>query len=419
MSQKKSIAIVATLDTKGQEAEYLRKQIAAQGIHVILIDSGVLGAPAVEATITREAVAKAANTTIDNLKKQNKKGVAITKQSEGLRNIVQQLFIEEKIDGIIGIGGGQGTSICTTAMRALPIGFPKLMLSTIASGHFRFGPYVGTKDVCMMFSVTDIAGLNAISLPILDNAANAIWGMVSRKQPAPIHQDMIAVSMLGITTPCIMQVKDKLERVGYDVVAFHASGAGGAAMEELIEKGEFIAVLDINMHELINDLYGGLAGTPGRLTAITCTEIPAVVSVGGIDALAFESLDKAPKELRNRPHATHNAQIIHIRPSPEQMAKTAQVMAERLNRALGPTVVTIPLKGFSDYNREGGELWDPEGNKAFIETLKAQLRPEIPIVQIDAHINEPVFAEVNATCLSGLLQGQSPLDVATHVTKDD
>lgn len=189
-------------------------------------------------------------------------------------------------------------------------------------------------------------------------------------------------------------------------------------MEELIEAGKFIAVLDINTHELINDLYGGLAGTPDRLTAITRTKTPAVVSVGGIDVLAFESLEKAPKELQNRPYVIHNAQITHIRPSPEQMIRAAQVMAERLNHALGPTLVTIPLRGFSEYNRPGQKLWEPEGNKAFIETLKARLRPEIPVIQVDAHINEPLFAEVNVACLSYILNGHAPVDVAAHITQE-
>ncbi len=418
MSKRKSVAIVATLDTKGKEAEYIRNKIAAQGIDTILIDSGVLGVPAVEATVSREEVAKAAGVTIDELKKQNKKSAAIAKQAEGLRSIVQKLFGEGKLDGIIGIGGGQGTSICTTAMQALPIGFPKLMLSTVASGRFRFGPYVGTKDICMMFSVADIAGLNAISLPIFDNAANAIAGMVLRKQTKTTKKTAIALTMLGITTPCCMQIKAGMEVAGYEVVAFHASGTGGAAMEELIEAGKFVGVIDISTHELINQLYGGLTGAPHRLEALTKTNTPAVISVGGIDVLAFESLAKAPEELRGRPTVIHNAQIVHIRPKPEQMIKVAQVMAERLNRALGPTMVTIPMKGFSEYNKEGSELWDPEGNEVFVATLQAELSPRIPIIQVDAHINDALFAEVSTTCLSAMLHGQQPTDIATHISRD-
>lgn len=415
MSKPKIVAVVATLDTKRQEAEFIRDKITAKGIDAILIDSGILGVPAVKADITRDEVAQAAGVTIEELKQQGEKSVAIAKQAEGLRNVVQTLFTEGKLDGIIGIGGGQGTAICTMAMQALPTGTPKLMLSTIASGRFRFGPYVGTKDICMMFSVTDIAGINAINRPILDNAANAIAGMVLYKQQeTSTPKATIAITMLGVTTPCVMQIKTRLEAAGYEVAAFHASGPGGAAMEELIEAGEIVAVLDLNTHELINHLYGGLAGTPNRLKAIARTAIPAVISVGGIDILAFESLDRAPKRYHNRPFIAHSPQITHIRASPDEMIEVAQVMVKRLNSALGPTIVTIPLKGFSEYNQEGRELWGPEGNNAFIETLQSGLRPEVPIMRVDAHINEPLFAEVNATCLTQLIQGQSPVDVATQ-----
>ncbi|HHJ06501.1 MAG TPA: UPF0261 family protein [Anaerolineae bacterium] len=415
MSKPKTVVVVATLDTKGKEAEFIKDKIAAQGIDTILIDSGILGSPTVKATISRNAVAQAAGVTTQALKEQGQKSVAIAKQSEGLSNIVKALLVENKLDGIIGIGGGQGTSICTTAMQALPVGLPKLMLSTVASGRFRFGPYVGDKDICMMFSVTDIAGLNAISRPILDNAANAIAGMVLHKRPnPPAEKPAIAITMLGITTPCVMRIKASLETMGYDVVAFHASGSGGAAMEELIEAGKFVAVLDLSTHELINHLNGGLAGTPGRLEAITRTSIPAVISVGGIDVLAFESNEKTPKKYLNRPFAAHNAQIIHVRPSPKEMSQAAQVMVNRLNKALGPTLVTLPLKGFSDLNQEGRALWGAAGNRALIETLQAGLRPEIPLVQVDAHINDPEFADVNAACMARLIQGESPADVAAQ-----
>lgn len=414
MSKSKSIVIVATLDTKGKEAEFIRKEIASQGIHTILIDSGILGAPLVKADIPREQVAKAAGATIETLKSVDK-SVAIAKQTDGLRKLIQKLFAENKLDGMIGIGGGQGTSICTTAMQALPIGVPKLMLSTIASGYFRFGPYVGTKDICMMFSVTDIAGLHAISRPIFRNAANAIAGMVLHKQAyPPLGKNIIAATMLGITTPCIMQIKTKLEMDGYDVAIFHASGPGGSAMEELIEAGRFIAILDISTHELINDLHGSLAKSPRRLEAITQRKIPALISVGGIDILAFESLEKAPKKYHNRPYAVHNAQIVHISATPEEMKEAAQVMASRLNKALGPTLVAVPLQGFSELNRKGRKLWAPESNRAFIESLQVALRPEVPLVTVDAHINDPEFAAVSAACIAQLIEGHSPVDIAAQ-----
>lgn len=415
ITDTKTVVIAATLDTKGKEADFVRNQVAAWGLDTLLIDTGILGDPTIEADFSRVDVARAAGTTIEALVKQGQKSVAIAKQSEGLGYLFQKLFEQGSLAGVVGLGGGQGTEICTAAMRQLPTGVPKLMLSTVASGRLQFGPYVGTKDICMMFSVTDIMGINAISRPILSNAANAIAGMVWQKQPDDtVEKPAIAITMLGITTPCIIKIKNNLEALGFDVVAFHAVGSGGAAMEELIEAGKFVAVIDLSTHELINQLNNGLVGTPGRLEAMTRYKIPAVISVGGIDVLAFESLEKAPKKHQKQPFIVHNAQITHIRPTPEEMNKAAQTIVERLNRALGPTLVALPLKGFSETNREGGALWNPEGNQIMLKTLQAGLRPEIPIVLVDAHINDTVFADITSKCMIDLIKGESSQIVAAR-----
>ncbi len=413
---RRTVVIVATLDTKGAEAAFVRDEIAAWGLDTVLIDPGVLGSPSVAADISREEVARAAGTTLEALLAQGKKGVAIASQTEGLCRIVQDLYAQGRLHGIVGIGGGQGTSIGTAAMRSLPIGVPKLMLSTIASGRFQFGPYVGTKDICMMHSVTDILGLNVISRPILRNAANAIAGMALRVQPAG-EQDAdarpaIAITMLGITTPCVMRIKARLEAAGYEVVPFHANGTSGPAMEKLIEEGRFQAVIDLSTHEVIDNLYGGLAGAPNRLEALTRCAIPAVVSVGGSDYLLFETLQKAPPEYQGRPHMVHNAQMTCLAPTPAEMVAAAQEMIGRLNRAQGPMIFVLPQKGFSDPNQEGRELWVPEGNRAVLAAFQAGLRPDIPIVAVDLHLNDPAFAGLVAACMEGLLQGEAPQDVA-------
>ena len=276
MTGNRAVAVVATLDTKGAEAAYVCEQIAAWGLGTILIDPGVLPEPTVEADISRQRVAQAAGTTLEALLARGEKAFAIAKQTEGLCNIVIDLHQKGQIQGIVGLGGGQGTSIATAAMRALPIGVPKLMLSTVASGLFQFGPYVGTKDICMMHSVTDVLGLNVISRPILRNAANAIAGMVLQFQiEAEATRPTIAITMLGITTPCVMRVKDSLESQGYDVVPFHANGTSGPAMEQLIEQGMFEGVIDLSTHEVIDHQNGGLAGAPNRMEALSRTEIPA------------------------------------------------------------------------------------------------------------------------------------------------
>ncbi len=419
MGKRKRVVIVATLDTKGAEAAFVRDQIAEWGLKTILVDPGILGSPLIVPDISREEVARAAGTTVESLLAQGKKGVAIATQTEGLGNIVQDLYVKGRLDGIIGLGGGQGTSIGTAAMRLLPVGIPKVMLSPIASGLFQFGPYVGTRDICMIHSVTDILGLNAISRPILRNAANAIAGMVLRSQPEPqAEQPTIAITMLGITTPCVMRVRQQVAALGYGLVPFHANGTGGSVMEELIEAGKFVGVVDLSAHEVINHLNGGLAGAPNRLETITRYKIPAVISVGGSDIIAFEAIEKAPEKYWNRPFMLYNAQITHVRPNPTEMREAARAMIEPLNRALGPTLVALPLKGFSDANQAGRELWGPAGNQAMIEEFQVGLRPQVPVILVDAHINDPEFANIVADCMLRLLKGEAPQEIAGQFSQN-
>jgi uncharacterized protein (UPF0261 family) len=410
--QTRTVVIVATLDTKGEEAAYVRDHVAAWGLDTILIDPGVLPEPTVEADVSRVQVAQAAGTTLEALLERGDKAHAIATQTEGLCRIVLELHAQGRLHGIVGLGGGQGTSIATAAMRSLPIGVPKLMLSTVASGNFQFGSYVGTKDLCMMHSITDVLGLNVISRPILRNAANAISGMAQCYEPeAESDKPAIAITMLGITTPCVMRVKATLERQGYEVVPFHANGTSGPAMEQLIEAGMFAGVIDLSTHEVIDQQHGGLAGAPNRMEVLTRVEIPAVVSVGGSDYVLFESIEKAPAKYRDRPHMVHNAQMTCFAPTPAEMVAAVREMIERLNRALGPTIVVLPARGFSRPNQAGAPLYVPEGNRAVIAEFEATLRPETPLVVPDLHINDPEFAEIVARCMEGLLRGKMPRDV--------
>jgi uncharacterized protein (UPF0261 family) len=411
----RTVVVVATLDTKGEEAAYVRNQIAAWGLETILVDPGVLGDATVYADINRAEVARAAGTTLEALLARGEKSHAIATQTEGLCKIVLELHAQGRLHGIVGLGGGQGTSIGTAAMRALPIGVPKLMLSTVASGNFQFGPYVGTKDICMMHSIIDVLGLNVISRPILRNAANAIAGMALRYEPEEEStKPAIAITMLGITTPCVMCVKVKLESLGYEVVPFHANGTSGPAMERLIEQGKFKGVIDLSTHEVIDNQHGGLAGAPNRMEALSQTEIPAVVSVGGSDYLLFESLQKAPEKYRDRQHMVHNAQMTCFAPTPDEMVAAAREMIERLNRAVGPVIVVLPRRGFSRPNQEGAPLYVPEGNQAVIEEFQATLRAGIPCILADLHLNDPPFADIIAGCMQRLLQGETPNDVAAR-----
>lgn len=412
---KRTVVIVATLDTKGEEAAYLRDHVAAWGLETILVDPGILGEAQVPADVSRYDVARAAGTTLEALLERGEKSYAIARQIDGLIAIVQDLLARGRLHGIVSIGGGQGTSIGTAAMRALPVGIPKLMLSTVASGNFQFGPYVGTKDICMMHSITDVLGLNAISRPILRNAANAIAGMALRLEPENRStRPTVAITMLGITTPCVMRVKATLEGLGYDVVPFHANGTSGPAMEQLIEQGEFVGLIDLSTHEVIDQQHGGLAGAPNRMDVLTRVALPAVVSAGGSDYLLFESVEKAPAKYRDRARVVHNKQMTCFAPTPDEMVAAAREMIERLNRALGPAIVLLPAQGFSMQNKAGLPLYVPEGNRAVIDEFCTALRPEIPVVVADLHINDPEFAAMVAASMEGLCQGQAPHAIAAR-----
>jgi uncharacterized protein (UPF0261 family) len=419
MLRKQTVVIVVTLDTRGLAAQFLQQEIESQGLDTLLIDPGILGIPAIPADINRWQVAEAAGTTLEALIASSDKQVCISKQTEGLCQIVTQLHAQGRLDGIISLGGGHGTSIGTAAMRVLPVGVPKLMLSTVATGSFQFGPYVGTKDVCMLHSVSDILDVNAISRPIMENAANAIAGMTLRRSTLTQEQALtIGITQLGMTASCVMRVKSLLEPQGYQIVPFQANGSGGPAMEDLILANKFVGVIDLSVHEIIDHLQGGIAGAPNRLEALSRSSIPAVISVGGVDHVLFESLDKAPADYKNRPFIVDDARTTIFQPTVNEMKAATRFLAEQLNRALGPTIVVVPSVGFSEINQPGREMWFPEGNQAAIHVLQEELRQEVPLIIVDTHINQPVFADLIAVCISRLLAGEQPLSIAARYQFD-
>jgi uncharacterized protein (UPF0261 family) len=400
----KSILIVATLDTKGDEVNYLKGLIEEGGHKALVMDTGILKAPPIQPDVTRVEVAQAAGTSIEELIRSKDKGKAIQAMAEGSKKIARQLYREGKILGVIGLGGAQGTEIGTSAMRALPLGFPKLMVSTIASGYAQFGTYVGTKDLLMMHSVVDILGLNVFSRTILSNAAGAMMGMVERgtKIEKP-EKRQIGITIYGTTTPGCMVAKTYLESKGFEVVAFHPNGTGGKAMEEMIEEGILNAVLDMTTHELTDELVGGLhrAG-PNRLEAAGKRGIPQVVAPGSIDFIVAGPVNSLPPKYRNRKYIAHNPSITLVRTSSGEMKAIGRIMASKLNGAKGPTIVIIPLRGFSYPNRKGEALYDEKGNQAFIQSLKENLK-EVKVTEIDAHINDPEFANEAAQTMERLL----------------
>ena len=400
-----TIAIVGTLDTKGEEIAYIKEIIRREGHNVLVIDVGTYD-PAITPDISNEEVAKVAGVSIKELRDKADEGYAQDVMSRGLTTIVKRLYQEGKIDGIIAIGGGMGTAIATTAMRALPIGFPKVMVSTskIVQAGIRW--YVGSKDITIIHSVADILGLNRVTKKVLANAAYAISGMVKAEIPIETRK-LAAATALGTTTKLLSYVRKGLEAKGYEIVVFHTVGPGGEAFEAFIEESTPNGVLDLSINELGNELFGGLARAgPTRLESAGRLGIPQVVAPGNADFINFLSPDTVPEKYRERKLHIHNPQATVMRLSENEMAKLGQVLAEKLNRSKGKVAVLIPLRGFSALDREGGVFYDPKADEAFIQALKAKLSSWIELIEVDAHINEPKFADAVISKFLELTEGR-------------
>ena len=336
------------------------------------------------------------------------KGKCMETMIRGVTAKTQELLRQGKFHGILGMGGGQGTDICASAMRSAPRGMPKLLVSTIASGKAAFGPYVGTSDIAMMHSIVDLQGLNFLTRRILANAAGAICGMVEALEETETKPRGIpvALSMLGTTTPGALRIKAVLERRGYEVVTFHQNGTGGIAMEEMIREGAFQGVLDLNLHEIGDRFVGGLHSDPlrERLEAAGEMGIPQVVAPGSINYAVWGPFASLSGELRSRKYIIHNPNMTLVRLSPEELRSVGKLTAEKINRAKGPTRVFIPLRGFSFPDRENLPHWEPGGNRAFIESLKAHLHPSVAWVELDAHINDPEFIDPLANAFLSMME---------------
>jgi uncharacterized protein (UPF0261 family) len=390
----KTIALIGTFDTKGEEFSFLRERIESAGLGTLMIDVGVLGSPAFAADISQEEVAAAANENLAALRTNKDRGRSVAAMAVGARAILGRLFEQGAIHGVASLGGSAGTTIATSAMRALPYGFPKLMVSTLASGDVK--PFVGTADICMMPSVLDIAGLNHVSRRIISNAAGAICGMVaSERAVARDAKPAIAATMFGVTTPCVTAARRALEERGYEVLVFHATGTGGQAMERLIDDGAFRAVLDITTTELADELVGGvMSAGPHRLEAAGRKGIPQLVCPGAIDMVNFGPEETVPAQFRGRNLYRHNPSVTLMRTTHEECAKIGRITAAKLNRAIGPVTVLIPLRGVSAIDKTGGPFCSQEALNAYRSALKASLSPTIRLVEVDAHINDEGFALV-------------------------
>ncbi|MGH9453285.1 MAG: Tm-1-like ATP-binding domain-containing protein, partial [Terriglobia bacterium] len=332
------------------------------------------------------------------------RGKSVSIMAAGAAVIVRRLRDAQRIHGLISLGGSAGTTIGTAAMRSLPAGFPKVMVSTLASGDTR--PYVGTKDITMVHSVVDIAGLNVLSRRIMANAAAAMAGMVKAGQTVGKEsKPLIAATMFGVTTPCVTAARHALEERGFEVLVFHATGTGGQAMENLIEDGFIAAALDITTTELADELVGGvMSAGPHRLEAAGMKAIPQVVCPGAIDMVNFGGLESVPEKYRNRLLYRHNSNVTLMRTSPEECAELGRITARKLNRAQGPVAFFMPLRGVSAIDIAGGVFDSPEADRRYWDALKAHVEPRVRLVEVDAHINDERFARQVVEALLEMLE---------------
>ncbi|PSQ49101.1 hypothetical protein BRD12_05825, partial [Halobacteriales archaeon SW_12_67_38] len=357
-----------------------------------VVDTCVMGEPGFKPDTAAAAVAEAAGTSLDALREAGDRGAAMTAMGEGAAAVATRLHEEGVLDGVLGLGGSGNTSVATAAMRALPYGVPKLMVSTMASGDVR--PYVESKDVMMLYSVADIEGLNQVSRTVIANAALAMVGMVANEPDVDVaERPTVGITMFGVTTPCAQAAREWLESEGYETIVFHATGTGGKAMEGLVEQGVIDGVLDITTTELADELVGGvLSAGPDRLEAAGRVGIPQVVSTGALDMVNFGPKDDVPTEFEDRHLHVHNPQVTLMRTTPDENAELGRILAEKLNDATGPTEVVLPLGGVSMLDVEGEDFHDPEADAALFDAIRETLDDDIELVEMEMDINDEEFA---------------------------
>ena len=398
-----TVVLAGTLDTKGHEYAYLRDRVREHGVDVLLVDVGVYP-PQIEPDISREEVAQAAGEDTQALADAGDRGQATRAMGRGAAVLLLGLHQQGRLQGVLGLGGSGGSSIVTTAMRALPVGVPKLMVSTLASGDTR--PYVGAVDVTMMYSVVDIAGINSVSARILSNAAGAIAGMVQATVPPMEHRPLVGASMFGVTTPGVTRARERLEEHGYEVLVFHATGTGGQSMENLVTGGFLAGVLDLTTTELADELVGGvLSAGPDRLQAAGAAGVPQVVSQGALDMVNFGPRETVPERFADRNLYVHNPTVTLMRTTPEECRELGRQIGRKLSAASGPTALFVPLGGVSMIAVEGQPFHDPEADEALLAGLHETLA-DVEVHELDQDVNDEQFAVAMADRLHQMIQAQ-------------
>ncbi|HEY7309763.1 MAG TPA: Tm-1-like ATP-binding domain-containing protein [Gemmataceae bacterium] len=404
-----SVLLIGTLDTKGIEFQFVRDLLRQGGVAPLVLDAGVLQPPAFAPEIAREEVYAAAGTSLEAVRRAGDRGQAIAAAAKGAAKIAVDLHAQGQLNGVLGLGGSAGTTIATSAMRALPFGVPKLMVSTLASGQVK--PFVGVRDILMLNSVVDICGLNRISRTVLTNAANAMIGMVKRSsiggQRSAVEDDkpMIAATMFGVTTPCVEAARKILEAADYEVLVFHATGTGGMTMESFVRDGLIAGVLDITTTELADELVGGvLTAGRERLTAAGLRSVPQVISVGAIDMVNFGPPETVPEKFRSRRFYQHNPNVTLMRTTPDENDELGKEIAHKASAARGPTAVLVPRKGVSALDAEGQPFWWPEADAALFQSLRDWISPHVRLIEVDLHINDAAFAETAVRTLREMME---------------
>lgn len=407
-----AVVIIGTLDTKAAEIGFARDIVTAEGIDVHVVDVGVMDAPGFDPDTTSADVAEAAGTSLEHLRDDADRGEAIEAMGDGAAAIAERLYDEGILDGILGLGGSGNTSIATTAMRALPVGVPKLVVSTIASGDIE--PYVGATDVTMMYSVADVEGLNSVSRRVIANGALAMVGMVGNETTVEqTDEPTVAITMFGVTTPCVQTAREYLEQRGYETIVFHATGTGGRAMEDLVRQGVVDGVLDVTTTEWADELVGGvLSAGPERLDAAAETGVPQVVSVGALDMVNFGPRDSVPERFDDRQFHVHNPQVTLMRTTPDENAELGKIIADKLNAATGSTALALPRGGLSMIDVEGEDFHDPDADQALFDAVRTRLDDGVEIVESNAAINDDAFAQRIAQLLDEYMRaaGVGPSD---------
>lgn len=411
-TSKKTILLIATLDTKAAEARFLKESVESQGCAVMVMNPGILAAPPYKPDVDNVELAAAAGEDLKVLLASKDKGRCIAAMMAGCAVLTRKLYDEGKIQGVVSIGGDQGTNIGTTAMRALPFGVPKFMVSTVATGRAKFGEYTKTKDIIIMHSVADIAGLNRVTRSVMWKAAVSIAAMVKSDEASVVNlrgRIPVAMSMLGTTTQGAMRAIATLESKGYEVVAFHQNGTGGIAMEDMIREGAFKGVLDLNTHEIGDRVVQGLHGAIAdyRLESAGAMGLPQVVAPGSAYYTVQGPVDELPPDMRGRKLIVHNPHHTLVRLNDQELAETGRLTARKLNAAKGPVHLFLPLRGMAYPDSEGLGHWDPESDRAFYKVIKDNLDSRIPVTEIDAHINDPEFIDPVVEKFLSFMEGRA------------